>query len=77
MDIHKRIVKRIYYIVAKSEGKRQFGRAMRKCEDNIKKNLKGIGWDDMDWFRLTQDRRQWLALLTIPYGPYNAGNLHN
>jgi hypothetical protein len=31
--------------------------------DNIKMDLREIGWDDMDWFDLIQDRDQWRALV--------------
>jgi hypothetical protein len=31
--------------------------------DNIKIDLRGIGWDDMDWIDLAQDRDQWRALV--------------
>jgi hypothetical protein len=31
--------------------------------DNIKTNLREIGWDDMDWIDLAQDRDQWRALV--------------
>jgi hypothetical protein len=38
-------------------GKR-LGRPMRKCEDNIKIDLKGIEWEGVDWINLLQDRDQ-------------------
>jgi hypothetical protein len=31
--------------------------------DNIKMNLREIGWDCMDWIDLAQDRYQWRALV--------------
>jgi hypothetical protein len=31
--------------------------------DNIKINLRDIGWDDMDWIDLAQDKDQWRALV--------------
>jgi hypothetical protein len=31
--------------------------------DNIKVNLRKIGWDDVDWIHMTQDRDQWKALV--------------
>jgi hypothetical protein len=31
--------------------------------ENIKMDLREIGWDGMDWIDLTQDRDQWWALL--------------
>jgi hypothetical protein len=30
---------------------------------NIKMELREIGWDDMDWTDLAQDRDQWRALM--------------
>jgi hypothetical protein len=32
-------------------------------KDNIKMNLKEIGWGGMDWINLLQDRDQWRALV--------------
>jgi hypothetical protein len=31
--------------------------------DNIKMDLKAIGWDGGDWIDLAQDRDQWRALV--------------
>jgi hypothetical protein len=31
--------------------------------DNIKMDLGEIGWDDVDWIGLTQDRDKWRALV--------------
>jgi hypothetical protein len=31
--------------------------------DNIKIDLRKIGWDDMDWIDLAQDMAQWRALV--------------
>jgi hypothetical protein len=31
--------------------------------DNIKTNLRDIGWDGMDWIDVAQDRDQWRALV--------------
>jgi hypothetical protein len=44
--------------------------------DNIKIDLREIGWDDMDWIDLAWDRDQWRALVKIVTNfrvPYNAG----
>jgi hypothetical protein len=30
---------------------------------NIEIDLRGIGWDGMDWIHLAQDRDQWRALV--------------
>jgi hypothetical protein len=44
--------------VGKSEGKRPLGRPRRRWVDNINMDLREIGWDDMDWIELAQDRDQ-------------------
>jgi hypothetical protein len=45
------------------EGKRPLGRPRRRWVDNIKIDLRGIGWDGGDWIDLAQDRDQWRALV--------------
>jgi hypothetical protein len=44
--------------------------------DNIKMNLREIGWDGGDWIDLTHDRDQWRALVNAVMNlrlPYNTG----
>jgi hypothetical protein len=50
-------------LVGKPEGKRLLGKPRRRWVDNIKMDLGEIGWDDMDWIDLAQDRDQWRALV--------------
>jgi hypothetical protein len=50
-------------LVGKAEGKRQLGRPRRKWVDNIKMDLREIGWDGMDWIDLSQDREKWRTLV--------------
>jgi hypothetical protein len=50
-------------LVGKPEGKRPLGRLKRRWVNNIKIDLRNIGWGDMDWIDLAQDRDQWRALL--------------
>jgi hypothetical protein len=50
--------------VGKSEGKRPLGRNRCIWEHNITMGLREIGWADMDWIYLAQDRDQWRALVT-------------
>jgi hypothetical protein len=50
-------------LVGKPEGKRPVGRPRRRCVDNIKIDLREIGWDGMDWIDLAQDRDQWRAVV--------------
>jgi hypothetical protein len=49
-------------LVGKPEGKRPLGRPRRRWEDNIKIDLREIGWGSMDWIDLAQDRDQWTTL---------------
>ncbi|KAJ4426265.1 hypothetical protein ANN_27077 [Periplaneta americana] len=48
-------------LVGRSEGKRPLGRPRRRWEDNIKMDLREVGYDDRDWINLAQDRDQWRA----------------
>jgi hypothetical protein len=50
--------------VVKPEGKRPLGRPRRRWVDNIKMDLREIGWDRTDWIDLVQDRDQWWALVS-------------
>jgi hypothetical protein len=50
-------------LVGKPEGKRPLGRPRRRWVDNIKRDLREVGWDGMDWIDLAQDMDQWRALV--------------
>jgi hypothetical protein len=50
-------------LVGMPEGKRPLGRQRRRWVNNIKMGLREIGWDDMDWIDLAQNRDQWRALV--------------
>jgi hypothetical protein len=50
-------------LVGEPEGKRPLGRPRRRWVDNIKMDLKEIGWSGMDWIELDEDRDQWRALV--------------
>jgi hypothetical protein len=50
-------------MVGKPEGKRALGRPRRRRVENVKMDLKEIGWEGMDWIDLAQDRDQWRALV--------------
>jgi hypothetical protein len=49
--------------VGKPEGKRWLGKSRRRWEDNIKIDLGEIGWGDIAWIHLAQDRDQCNALV--------------
>ncbi|KAJ4430869.1 hypothetical protein ANN_19460 [Periplaneta americana] len=48
-------------LVGRPEGKRPLGRPRRRWEDNIKMDLREVGYDDRDWINLAQDRGRWRA----------------
>jgi hypothetical protein len=50
-------------LVEKPEGRRPLERPRRRWVDNIKIDLREIGWDDVDWFDLAQERDQWRAFV--------------
>jgi hypothetical protein len=50
-------------LIAKPGRKRPLGRPRRRGEDNIRTNLREVGWQIMDWIRMTQDRDQWRDLV--------------
>jgi hypothetical protein len=45
--------------------KRPLGRPRCRWVDNIKIDLRKMGWDGMDWIDLAQDRDHWRALVNI------------
>jgi hypothetical protein len=49
--------------MGKPEGKRPLGRRSNMWENNIKMNMREIGWGGVDWIDLAQDRDQWWALV--------------
>jgi hypothetical protein len=49
--------------VGKAEGKTPLGRPRLRYVGNIKMDLREIGWDDIDWIDLAQDRDQWMTLV--------------
>jgi hypothetical protein len=50
-------------LVGKPEGRKPLGRPGRRWVDNIKIDLREIGWDGTDWIDLAQGRNQWMALV--------------
>jgi hypothetical protein len=49
--------------VGKPEGRRLLGRPRRRWLDNIGMDLVEVGWGDVDWIGLAQDRDRWVALV--------------
>jgi hypothetical protein len=64
-------------LVARPKGRRPLGRPRRTWEDNIKMDLREIGFGDVDWIHLAEDRDRWRALVNTVMNlrvPLNAGN---
>jgi hypothetical protein len=50
-------------LVGKPQRKRPLGRPRLKWVDNINLDLVEIGWSDVNWIGLAQDRDKWRALV--------------
>jgi hypothetical protein len=50
-------------LVGRPEGRRPLGRPRCRWEDNIKMDLREIGFGDVDWIHRAQDRYRWQALV--------------
>jgi hypothetical protein len=53
----------IQYFSLKVCGKKSVGRPRRRWEDNIRMDLREIGWKVVDCTHLVQDRDQWWAVV--------------
>jgi hypothetical protein len=51
-------------LVGKPVGEGPLGRPRCRWEDNIRMNLREIGWERVDVTHVTQDRDQWRALVS-------------
>jgi hypothetical protein len=49
--------------VGKPEEKRLLGKRRCRWVDNIKMDLRVIGWNGMDWINLAKGRDQWRILV--------------
>jgi hypothetical protein len=50
-------------LVGRPEGRRPLGRPRRRWKDNIKMDLREIGFGYVDWIHWDQDRDRWRALV--------------
>jgi hypothetical protein len=51
-------------LVGKPEGKRPLGRPRCRWEDGIRLDRRETGLGGVDWFRLSQDRDRWWAVVS-------------
>jgi hypothetical protein len=52
-------------LMGNPEGKRPPGRPRRRWEDEIRMDLREIGWGSVDWIQMAQDRDWWRALVNM------------
>jgi hypothetical protein len=67
-------------LVVTPEGMRPLGRPRLRWVDNIKMDLRELGWDGMDWIELGEDWEQKRALVNTAMNllvPQNAGKFFN
>jgi hypothetical protein len=57
----KRNVYRLF--VGKPEGRRPLGRPKLRWLDSIRMDIVEVGWGEVDWVGLAQDRDRWRALV--------------
>jgi hypothetical protein len=50
-------------LLVKHESKKLHGRSRRRREDNIKLDLKELGFQGVDWVDLIRDRDKWQAVV--------------
>jgi hypothetical protein len=50
-------------LIREPEGKRPLGRPRGRWEDNIRKDLREIRWESVDWIHMAQDTDQWRAVV--------------
>jgi hypothetical protein len=51
-------------LVGKPGGKRPPRRPRRRWEDNIRMDLREVGWEDVDWMHLAENRDKWRAVVS-------------
>jgi hypothetical protein len=52
-------------LVEKPEGKRQLARPRCRWKDNIGCDLREVGWGDVYWMLLDEDRDQWWGCVNM------------
>jgi hypothetical protein len=53
-----KLEKRNNIFAGKSEWKKSLGKPRRRWENNNRIEVREIGWEDVDWMHLAQDRNQ-------------------
>jgi hypothetical protein len=55
----------LLFVVRKCAGETLLRRPRHRWEDNIRMELKEIGWESVDWIHVAQDRDCWGALVNM------------
>jgi hypothetical protein len=50
-------------LVGEPEGERPFGKPGSRWKDNIRVDLREIGWETVNWVHLAQDKDKWWAVV--------------
>jgi hypothetical protein len=71
-------------LVGKLEGKRPLERPRHRWQNGIRMDLREIGWGDVEWIHLAQDRGRWRAVVNAVMNlrglaprSYNNNNINN
>jgi hypothetical protein len=48
-----------------SKRRKALGRRWHRCDVNINMDLQAVGWGDMDWMDLNQDRNGWQGVVKV------------
>jgi hypothetical protein len=56
-------IEELHDLYSSPEGRKKVGRPRRRWLDNVRMDLVEVGWGDVDWIGLAQDRDRWRALV--------------
>jgi hypothetical protein len=64
-------------LLERRTGTRPLAKQRRRWEDDINMDLQEVGWGDVDWIDLAQDRGRWWVLLSAVMNLRVANNVGN
>jgi hypothetical protein len=63
--MHEKKTNAYRVLVRKREGKRPLRKPRHGLEDNVKTELREIGWGGIDWIDLAEDMDQWRDIVNF------------
>jgi len=54
-----------YILVGRPDGRGPLGRPRRRWEDNVRRDLREVGFRDENWLDIAQDRIQYRTFVTV------------